>query len=568
MDALKWATSGKRHRTLNEPLLAAHADELIERVQYPDEPYGCDGDRVLEDALIDSNPSIWEKPQLLLLNSFNYLWFLSWYNVASFYQQSRGGDSLGSAGVSTGVGLAIMAGSCVVLWLGMYTNHHVFLRYSAAAFENQQPSRTSNLKVDFAALQARVAQTGLADRTIIQLFSALVFVSILILGENLEDNLLRTTEVQPPSPSPTPAVQGMTTSPTMAPTTPYGGISVPGKNGWRFWVFAFTLSLVIVTVLVMSFKALDLLKAAYCAESVHVRSAAVILATLFNLGSYLQAVIINLSIQNTDINIFEGHDLRCIGTAGYINITDGYSRISSGWCYNLMSRCCDAYAPSYSTCPASTLSTCSQPYTDSAGQQQSDRLEDYCSCSVGRSSVINKRKASYFISLWLVVSVVATAIACVAQMKQIRNMHLWLLDKAQDVLSMGGARNRRSSRHETALKQQTIHLYSTLKQSKVDSEFDWSLRCSDAEEVAYRIRCSVSRQSMVEMVASMPKTTSGPKKRGFLLWSKLAKVGALSGSICRASAEYLSSLARCCEGVQACYSQWTTITTQVSRLLV
>jgi hypothetical protein len=554
MDALRWATSGKIHRKkLSEPLLAAREDELLE-------PYGCDDDRVLEDALIDSNPSIWEKPQLLLLNSFNYLWFLSWYNVASFYQRSVGTDSSGSAGVSSGVGLAVMTASCVVLWLGMYTNHHLFLRYSASAFKNQQPSRTSNLKVDFAALQAQVVQTGLTDRPIIQLFSASVFVSILILGENLEEQLLRTTEVQPPSPSPTPAVPGMTTSPTMAPTTPYGGISHPGKNGWRFWVFAFSLSLVIVTVLVMSFKALDLLKAAYCAESVHVRSAAVILATLFNLGSHLQAVIINVSIQNTDINIFEGHVRRC-------KVTDAYRRISSGWCYDLMSRCCDAYAPSYSNCPASTLSNCSQQYTDSAGQQQSDQLEDYCSCSVGRSSVVNKRNASYFISLWLVVSVVTTAIACVAQMKQIGNMHLWLLDKAQDVLSIGGARNRGNSRHEHPLKQQTNHLFSTLKLSKVDSEFDWSPRCSNVEEVAYRIRCSVSRQSMVDVVSSTKQTTSAqPKKLCFLLWSNLAKVGAFSGSICRA--ECLSSPARCCEGVLACFSLWTTITTQVSTLPV
>jgi hypothetical protein len=252
----------------------------------------------LDDALIaPGRPGIYEKPLLLLLNSFNYLWFLSWYNVANFY-----GERLG---ISAAIGLAILMASSVLTWVAMYLNHRAFLLYSVSVLhghhtdvddEDDGDDRMMIIRAGLA-LKGRATRTGLTDRSIAQLFSASTFVAILILNSSLQEYLNKQEDPPlPASPAPTPVAAGLTAAPTGAPTAPQGGLTDPGNHGWRFWQWSLYLSLWVIFVLVVCFRLLDLVKASHSATSVHTRSAAVIISTIVNLGSYLAALAINVGL--------------------------------------------------------------------------------------------------------------------------------------------------------------------------------------------------------------------------------------------------------------------------------
>ena len=65
----------------------------------------------LNEALIaPGRRGIWEKPLLLLLNAFNYLWFLAWFNCADFYTKPASTSPWGS-----GTGLTLLFASCLLL---------------------------------------------------------------------------------------------------------------------------------------------------------------------------------------------------------------------------------------------------------------------------------------------------------------------------------------------------------------------------------------------------------------------------------------------------------------------
>jgi hypothetical protein len=263
----------------------------------------------LDDALIAAGrPGIYEKPLFLMLNSFNYLWFLSWFNVASFYGKMFDWQSNHAAQI----GLAILLSSNLLTWVAMYLNHRAFLLYSVAILHGQHSThsddssgssdvadaRSTVLKAGMA-LKVRAARTGLTDRSIAQVLSASTFVAVLILNASLQQYLNKEQAKQqaaafspPPSPSPTPVASGFTAAPTAAPTAPQGGLTDPGEHGWWFWQWSLYLSVWIVLVLVLGFKLLDRVKANHSLESVHTRSVAVIVSTLLNLGSYLAALAI------------------------------------------------------------------------------------------------------------------------------------------------------------------------------------------------------------------------------------------------------------------------------------
>jgi hypothetical protein len=157
-----------------------------------------------------------------------------------------------------------------------------------------------------------------------------------------------------------------------------------------------------------------------------------------------------LSVQHTNIDESQGQVRTCHVLEPYSSQTP-----AAGWCADLMKRCCRSFSPSFTACPSSTLATCAQSYT-SNGQTKSDRLIDYCSCSVGKSSIVNHRDF-FFMAWWVLLSIFTTTVVCVMSWYRAERkgtpgqMRMLLLDKAHNLLSMGGARRRGQSQLHRSL---------------------------------------------------------------------------------------------------------------------
>ena len=145
----------------------------------------------LNEALIaPGRRGIWEKPLLLLLNAFNYLWFLAWFNCADFYTKPASTSPWGS-----GTGLILLFASCLLLWLVLYLNHRFFLLWTRNLMvyglededsEEEGESDQESLLQQAAALKRLIERRALIEGVFKQLFAASTFVGILLLNLRLQ----------------------------------------------------------------------------------------------------------------------------------------------------------------------------------------------------------------------------------------------------------------------------------------------------------------------------------------------------------------------------------------------